>query len=118
MARWRVPTRPRRYCSRAKNCQKRPLAALREFYAAVRPIAPNPDLGPTKSLGQRSKSLHPRCRGEQFALGNISQPLAAFSFVHVVSGDKERQRLGGELMNLLPEIATCFWIDACRRLVQ
>ena len=35
-----------------------------------------------------------------------------------MGGDEKRQRLGGELMDLLPEIASRFWIDARCRLVQ
>src|SRR5437016_1852551 len=33
-------------------------------------------------------------------------------------GDEKSQSLGGEPMNLLPEIATRFWIDTSRRLIQ
>src|SRR5436190_18109940 len=35
-----------------------------------------------------------------------------------MGGDEKRQRLGGELMNLLPKIASRFWIDARCRLIQ
>ena len=118
-ARWRARARPRRRRSRAANCRRRPPAARREFRAAVRPVAPDRDHGPTTSSGRRcaiTSSTVP-C-GEQFALGNVSEPVAAFGFIHVVRGDEEGQPLGGELMNLLPEIAARFRIDARRRLVE
>src|SRR5438552_18168322 len=35
-----------------------------------------------------------------------------------MGGDEKRQRLGGELMNLLPKIASRFWIDTRCRLIQ
>src|SRR5204862_7114076 len=35
-----------------------------------------------------------------------------------MGGDEKRQRLGGELMNPFPKIASRFWIDARCRLVQ
>ena len=56
--------------------------------------------------------------GEQVAVGNVSQPMAALRFIHVVRGDEKRQPLGGELMDLLPEIAARFGIDAGGRLVE
>src|SRR5207302_6624583 len=35
-----------------------------------------------------------------------------------MGGDEKRQRLGGELMKLLPKIAPRFWIDTRCRLIQ
>src|SRR5204863_4599185 len=35
-----------------------------------------------------------------------------------MGGDEKGQRLGGELMNLLPKIASRFWIDTRCRLIQ
>ena len=48
---------------------------------------------------------------QQIAVGNIGQPVAAFRFVHVMGGDEKRQALGGQQLNLLPEIAPGLGID-------
>ena len=55
---------------------------------------------------------------EQFAVGNVGEPMAAFGFIHVMRGDEKGQSLGGELMNLFPKIAARFGIDPGRRFVE
>src|SRR5262249_34868626 len=55
---------------------------------------------------------------EQFAVSDIGDLVTAFRFIHVVSGNEHGQPAGSERMDLIPEFAPCFRIDACRRLVQ
>ena len=89
------------------------------FRGVVRPDGPGRARAPTMSLGQRcaiTSSTVPCV--EQFAVGNISQPMATLGFVHVMRRDEKRQSLAGESMNLFPEIAARFWIDTRSRLVE
>ena len=81
---------------------------LRQIRAAHRP---------SRQANARNHFLDGAVR-EQFAVGNVSQPVAALSFIHVMRGDEKRQACGGKLMDLLPEIAARFRIHARRRLVQ
>ena len=50
--------------------------------------------------------------GEEAAVGDVGEPMTAFGFVHVMGGDQNGEALGGELMDLLPEIAAGLGIDA------
>ena len=70
--------------------------------------------------------MRPTCRddlvdravGEQLAVEDVGEAMAALGFIHVVRGDEERQALAGELMDLLPEIAARLRIHAGGRLVE
>ena len=55
---------------------------------------------------------------QQFAVSNVSEPVTSLRLVHVMGRDQNRQPLACETMNLIPEIATRFWIDARCRLVK
>ncbi len=55
---------------------------------------------------------------QQVAIGDIGQTVASLRLVHVMGGDEERQALGGQELNLLPEIAAGLGIDAGGRLVE
>ncbi len=65
-------------------------------------------------------SLHVsgRAAREHFAEGDIRDLMAAFGLVHVMRGDEDGEAAGGELVNLAPEIAPRFRIDAGGRLVE
>ena len=56
--------------------------------------------------------------GEQVAVDDEREAMAAFGLVHVVRGDQERQSLPGELMNLLPEFAAGLGVHAGGGLVE
>src|SRR5687768_632072 len=56
--------------------------------------------------------------GEQFAVTDVSEPMAAFGFVHVMRSDQKGEPLAGQLMNVLPEFATRLGIDAGSRFVE
>ena len=49
---------------------------------------------------------------------NVTQPVTTFGLVHVMGGDQYGDALGGQLVDLLPEIAPSLGIDPCRGLVQ
>jgi len=36
--------------------------------------------------------------------------MAALGLVHVMTGDEHGEALGGEAVNLFPELAACFWV--------
>src|SRR6266704_1257431 len=55
---------------------------------------------------------------QQFAVGNVREPMAALRLVHVMSRDQNRQALAGEAMNVIPKIAARFWIDTGCRFVE
>ena len=59
-----------------------------------------------------------RAVGQQVAVGDIGELVASLGFVHVVGGDEKGQALGGEAVDVLPEIAPRLWIDPRRRLVE
>ncbi len=59
-----------------------------------------------------------RAAREQFAEGDVRQAVAALRLVHVVRGDQEGQALGGEPVDLLPEIAARLRVHAGGRLVE
>src|SRR6185369_534889 len=48
----------------------------------------------------------------------VRQPVAALRLVHVVGRDEEGEPLGGERVDLLPELAARLGVDAGRRLVE
>ena len=50
--------------------------------------------------------------GEEIAVGDVSEPVTALGFVHVMGGDENGEAPGGETMDLFPEIASGFGIDA------
>ena len=55
---------------------------------------------------------------QQFAIGNVSEPMAALRLVHVMGRDQNRQAVAGEMMNFIPKIAARFWVDTGRRFVE
>ena len=52
------------------------------------------------------------------AVGDIGDLVAALRLVHVMGGDQHGQPVGRQRMDLVPEIAPRFWVDAGGRLVQ
>ena len=59
-----------------------------------------------------------RAAGEQVAVGDVGEPVAALRLVHVMRRDEHRQAVGGELVNFLPKIAARLRVHARRRLVE
>jgi hypothetical protein len=51
-------------------------------------------------------------------VGDIGDLVAALGFVHVMGRDQHRQPIGCQRVDLVPEIASRFWVDARGRLVQ
>src|SRR5258706_4529162 len=56
--------------------------------------------------------------GDELAVINVSDVAAALSFVHVMSGDKERDAMTGKLEEKIPELAARDGIDARGGLVE
>ena len=54
----------------------------------------------------------------QLAVGDVRDLVTALGLVHVVGGDEYGEPFGGERVDLVPELAPRFWIDAGRRLVE
>ena len=77
-----------------RRCRRRPPAARRAARAVARPAASRS--GP---LTDQVVRLHvvddfrDGAVGEQFAVGDVGQPMAALGFIHVVRGDQEGQPL-------------------------
>src|SRR2546430_14011689 len=59
-----------------------------------------------------------RAVGDEFAVINVGHVTAALGFVHVVSGDKERDAVTGKLEEEIPELAARDRIDAGGGLVE
>src|SRR6516225_7400032 len=68
-------------------------------------------------MGGRDHLLD-RAMREQHAVGDVGDLVAAFCFVHVMRGDQHREAVGCERMDLVPELASRFRIDASGRLVE
>ncbi len=56
--------------------------------------------------------------GQQFAVGDVGDAVAALGFVHVVGRNQHGQPAAREVMDLVPEFASGLGIDAGGRLVQ
>ena len=56
--------------------------------------------------------------GQQLAVGDVGDLVAALGLVHVVRRDQHGHALGGELVDLAPELAPRLGIDAGGRLVE
>ena len=52
------------------------------------------------------------------AVGDVDDAVAALGLVHVVGGDEHGQPVGGELVDLVPELAPRLRVDAGGRLVE
>src|SRR5437016_2441258 len=59
-----------------------------------------------------------RAVGDELAVINVGDVAAALGFVHVVSGDEERDAMTGKLEEEIPELATRDRIDAGGGLVE
>src|SRR5262249_7008746 len=59
-----------------------------------------------------------RTMREQDTVGNVSNLVTALRLVRVMGGDKRRQPVPSERVDLVPEFAPRLWIDASRRLVE
>src|ERR1035438_2306062 len=59
-----------------------------------------------------------RTRGQQDAVADIGQPMAAFRLIHVVGGNEYRDAGGREAVDFLPEVAPGLGIDARGGLVE
>ncbi len=59
-----------------------------------------------------------RAGGEQFTVGEIGQAMAALGFIHVVGADQRGDPLGGQGVDIVPEIAARLRIDPRRRFVE
>ncbi len=59
-----------------------------------------------------------RSIGEQLAVGNICQPMASLSFIHIMGGNQKCQSICSQLMDLLPELSSCFWVDPRGRFIE
>ncbi len=55
---------------------------------------------------------------EQFGHVDVTDVGTAFRFVHVMRGDQERDTLGRQLEEKIPQLATCHGINAGGRLVE
>ncbi len=55
---------------------------------------------------------------QQLAVGDVGDLVAALGLVHVVGGDQHAHALGGELVDLAPELAPRLGVDAGGRLVE
>ena len=55
---------------------------------------------------------------EHLAKGDVRDLVAALRFVHVVGGDENGEATGGEVMDLVPEVAPRLGVDAGGRLVE
>ena len=55
---------------------------------------------------------------QQLAVGDVGDLVAALGLVHVVGGDQHGHALGGELVDLAPELAPRLGVDAGGRLVE
>ena len=62
--------------------------------------------------------LFDRAVRQQFAVGDVGDLVAALGLVHVVGRDQHREALGGERVDLVPELAPRLRIDAGGRLVE
>ena len=56
--------------------------------------------------------------GQDFAVGQVGEPMAPLGLVHVMRCDEGRDALGGEAVDHIPEFASRLWIDARGRLVK
>ena len=55
---------------------------------------------------------------QQFAVGDVGDLVAALGLVHVVGRDQHGEPVGGERVDLVPELAPRLGIDAGGRLVE
>ena len=62
--------------------------------------------------------LRHRAARDHLAVGDVDDAVAALGLVHVVGRDEHGQPLGGELVDLVPELAPRLRVDAGRRLVE
>ena len=56
--------------------------------------------------------------GQELSIGDIGEAMAALRLVHVVRADEHRDALGGERVELVPELAPRLRVHACGRLVE
>ncbi len=59
-----------------------------------------------------------RAAGQQLAIGDIGDLVAALGLVHIVGGDEHGDAFGGQPVDLLPELSPRLGIDAGGRLVE
>ena len=59
-----------------------------------------------------------RAAREQMAVGEVGEPMATLGLIHVMRGDQHSESVGGEPVNLVPEIAACLRIYAGSWLVK
>ena len=50
--------------------------------------------------------------GEEFAIGEVGEAVAALGFIHVVRRDEHGETLGCEAVNLIPKLAAGLGVDS------
>ena len=87
---------------RPRHARRRP---CRSAYQVTRPE-------PRDHLGDRCPAV------EQLAVGDVGEAVAALGLVHVVRGDQHGEPVGGEPVDLVPELAPRLGVDAGGGLVE
>ena len=101
------------WCRRAPPCRRR--ACSVSF--SREPMQVGDRTRPGGEAGLADDLVHGAVR-QQLAVGDVGDLVAALGLVHVVRGDEHGQALGGEVVDLVPELAPGLGIDAGRRLVE
>ena len=106
---------------------RRRAASCRRARPARRPACLRARLRPRSSRGpSTTKVVSPafgddlvdRAAGQQLAVGDVADAVAALGLVHVVGGDQHGQPVARQPVDLVPEFAPRLGVDAGRRLVE
>ena len=87
--------------------------------SSLRQRARDPARAPTTSSSRALRDhFVRRCRARAVCRTRYRRAVAALGLVHVMRGDEHRDAFGGERVDVLPELAARFRIDARRGLVE
>ena len=115
----RPRARPGRGRPRAAWRRRRRSARRRAGRAAARAMASSPGPVTTKVCRpDRAEHLLDGALGDHPAVGDVADAVAALGLVHVVGGDEHGHAVGGQPVDLVPELAPRLGVDAGGRLVE
>ena len=108
--------------SRPETCSSVPNGATMSMPSQTLKLGGEPvQIGAGDDPGVQARlrdHLARRAARQQLAVGDIGDLVAALGLVHVVGGDQHGDALGGEPVDLVPELAPRLGIDAGGRLVE